>query len=103
MKSLIFTLLFLSTAHLGAAADGEYTGQFDKTLVVNPESLERVILKSVTMQQLKGKIAVPEDAHLAAARLADPRTKNYSILTLLVEEEGEDPYLFVDLNSDNSL
>ncbi len=102
-KSVFIILLTLIACLRGFAADGEYTGQFDTALVANTERLTRVILKSVTIQQLKGKMSVSEDAHLAAARLADPRTQNFSILALLVEEHGEDPFIFIDLNADNIL
>jgi len=99
----ISALVLLAAASACLAGDKEFTGQFDSTLVSNREDLERVVLKGINFQQLKGKAAVPDDAHLAAGRLADPRTQNYSILTLLVEEEGEDPYILVDLNGDGSL
>ena len=96
-------LFILAISFTCLAGDGEYTGQFETTLVINAEETERVVLKPVTTQQLKGKVTVPEDAHLAAGRLVDPRTQSNSILTLLIEEEGENPYIFADLNGDGSL
>ena len=90
-------------AGLCFAGDGEFTGQFDPALVPNREDLEKVVLKGISFQQLKGKVSVSEESHLAAGRLSDPRTGNHSILTLLVEEVGEDPYIIADLNSDGTL
>ena len=97
-----FTAALLSSAAVVRAGD-EFTGHFDPVLVANTDDTEKVIFKNVTREQLHGDVKIPEGAHLAAARVQDPRTMNYSIVALLVEEDGEDPVLFVDLNSDNKL
>ena len=102
LMSVFLVLFLLIGPRIGLAGD-EFTGQFETTLIANTDDLARVVLKGVTMQQLKGKFTVSEDAHLAAARLTDPRTQNVSIIALLVEEHGEDPFIFVDMNGDNSL
>lgn len=101
--SCIFVFVIITACASLVLGDGEYTGQFETKLFTNPESSSRIIFKSITIEKLKGKISIGEDAHLAAARLTDPRTQNNSILALLVEERGEDPYLFVDVNGDNNL
>jgi thiol-disulfide isomerase/thioredoxin len=85
------------------AADGEIAGQFEPGLVANTEDLERVILKSIKRDQLNGKLSFSEDAHIAAARITDPRSQKISLLTLLVEDQAMDPVIFVDLNGDNQL
>ena len=102
--SFVIFLLTLSSIAAGAAKGGaEYTGQFDTVLVPNVEDTERVIFKFTSADKLKGKISFPEDAHFAAGRLMDPQTQDYSVLSLLVEEDGENPILFADTNGDNSL
>jgi thiol-disulfide isomerase/thioredoxin len=83
------------------AAGAEYVGQFDPVLIANVEDHERVVFKEVSPDKIKGQSAMPGNAHLAAARIMDPRTRNYSLLSLLVEEPGEAPVIFVDLNGDN--
>ncbi|CAN5435188.1 hypothetical protein BH10ACI3_BH10ACI3_23890 [soil metagenome] len=84
-------------------AGNEYTGQFEPILIAFKEDTEQIILKSVSADKVKNSVTLPEGAHLAAARLIDPRTKNYSILALLVEERGETPVIYIDLDGDNSL
>ena len=81
----------------------EYTGQFETGLIANTEDSEQVILKLVPREKIKGTLEVADDAHLAAARLMDPRTKNFTIIALPVEERGETPVLYVDIDGDNTL
>src|SRR5689334_4627740 len=104
MKKIIASLcVLLASAVCYLAADGEISGQFEPGLVANTEDLERVVLKSFKREQLNGKLSFSEDAHIAAARITDPRTQKVSILTLLVEDQAMDPVLYVDLNGDNQL
>lgn len=93
--------IFLLFASANAA--GDLVGQFEPNLVANRQDFEQVILKLVTRDKIKGDFDAAENAHLAASRIMDPRTKNYSIITLLVEQRGELPVLYVDLDGDNSL
>jgi thiol-disulfide isomerase/thioredoxin len=94
-----FACLFHAIPVFGA----DFTGQFETGLIANTEDTEQVILKLVLREKIKGAIEVGEDAHLAAARLMDPRTKNFTIIALLVEERGETPVLYVDIDGDNTL
>ncbi len=95
-----FVLLAFLTSSVAA---GDFVGQFEPNLVANRQDFEQVILKLVTRDKIKGSFDVADNAHLAAARIMDPRTKNYSIITLLVEQRGELPMIYVDLDGDNSL
>ncbi|MGB5015457.1 MAG: hypothetical protein WBO68_15660, partial [Pyrinomonadaceae bacterium] len=95
---LLICLFFTSTV-----VAGDFTGQFEPNLVANKEDFEQVILKFVTRDKLKGSFEASENAHLAASRLMDPRTQNYSVITLLVEQRGELPVLYVDLDGDGTL
>jgi thiol-disulfide isomerase/thioredoxin len=96
-------LFLISGLVASAAAGSEFTGQFEPTLFANKEDDDQLVLKHVTRDRLKGAFEVPQDAHLAAARLVDPRTGNASVIMLLVEEPGEDPIAFIDLNGDGQL
>lgn len=99
--NLLSTLVCLFFAFSAVAAD--FTGQFEPNLIANTEDSEQVILKLVTRDKIKGTFEVAENAHLAAARIMDPRTQNYSIIALLVEERGELPVIYIDLDGDNAL
>lgn len=98
---IIRTLICLFVAVPIAGA--EFTGQFEPNLIANKGDFEQVILKLVTRDKIKGDLEVAENAHLAAARIMDPRTQNYSIIALLVEERGELPVIYIDLDGDNTL
>lgn len=106
MKHKSAILIFLALVSFSAGALGfgdDFIGQFERNLVANKADFERVILKFVGRDKIKGNFDVPENAHLAAGRIMDPRTQNYSIVTLLVEQRGELPVIYVDLDGDNSL
>jgi len=99
----IFFQLIICLIFCSAVFAGDFTGQFEPNLVANREDFEQVILKFVTRDKLKGNFEASENAHLAASRLMDPRTQNYSVIALLVEQRGELPILYVDLDGDNTL
>jgi peroxiredoxin len=85
------------------AAD-EYIGKFEPQLVVNREDLEQVVFKP--MRDLsKIKIAKPpdKDATVTAGRLYHALSDKSAILTLLVEPEGEDPYILADVDMNNAI
>src|SRR4051812_48668860 len=101
MKKLLLAIGLAVFSHVGAAAilaGDEINGQFEPALVANIEDLDRVVLKGISPSQIKGKLSISEDAHLAAARITDPKTKNISLLALLVEDQAMDPLLYVDTN-----
>jgi thiol-disulfide isomerase/thioredoxin len=100
-KLFLVTLVCLLSSIFAFA--GDFVGQFEPSLVANKDGNEQLVLKNVTRDKLKGTFAINEDAHLAAGRMIDPRTKNASVIILLVEERGEDPFALVDLNGDNQL
>jgi thiol-disulfide isomerase/thioredoxin len=103
--TLILSLMFLVTGAAGSAIAGgaEYSGQFEPRLIANTEDFERIVLKFAAADQLKGSIAFAAGAHFAAEHLIDPRTQKRTILTMLAEETGNDPVLFVDSNGDGRL
>ena len=99
---LIFCVLVCVTGKAFASGD-EFTGQFDRELVANTEDFEQVILKFVTRDKVSGTFEAPEGSHLAASKLMDPRSQKYNILAVLVEEKGELPVIYVDVNGDKTL
>ena len=82
---------------------GEYTGQFDTTLVPNREKTERVVFKPSPADRWKDAGSFDGQTHFTSARLIDPRTGEASLLALLVEVEDEDPIIFVDRDGDNKI
>ncbi len=86
------------------SADDEYTGKFEPQLVVNRDRLEQIIFKP--MRDLsKIKIAKPfdSDATVTAGRLYHALSDKSAILALLVEPEGEAPYLLADVDMDSAI
>src|SRR6185369_7361890 len=98
---LVFSLLFAAVPI--AAGGTEYTGQFEPGLIPNTEDFEKVILKFTNSIKVGGQPVSRQDEHYAAGRLIDPRTLEYTVLSLLVETGDENPVLYVDRNGDNSL
>lgn len=94
-------ILLITSAIIGA---GEYSGQFETALVVNPEETERVVFKHSTyFDRWKDAGDFGSDAHYASAQLIDPLTGQASLLALVVEADDEDPILFVDLDNNNRI
>ena len=108
---LAFTLLTLAFIQLGDAwqprafaGDTEYTGSLDGELVANTEDLDQIIFRPVKdLSKIKTATPLPSDGSVTAGRLYDPLRDKSAILTLLVQPEDEQPYVYVDLNLDNNL
>src|SRR5690349_12299249 len=82
--SFILAAVFLLTSRTVAA--GEYAGQFETTLVANPEETDRVVfLHSTYAARWKDAGDFGPDAHYTSAQLVDPVTGHASLLGLLVE------------------
>lgn len=93
--------LFLTTAAVSIVrADGEYVGQFDTKLVAYTEITERVIFKSVSKDSLRGISVADDTVKLTSNRLINP--VGASLVAVLVEEQDAKPFIYVDLNADNS-
>lgn len=105
MKNKLILTIFSLSLMLGASmssfagGDKEYIGQFDTALTANVEDHEKIVFKYVTADQVKSETALSPDAHLTLGRFINPQG-NGSVLALLVEEDSETPYVFVDLNND---
>ena len=84
------------------AADGEYTGKIEPQLVANADKTEQVIFKPITdLSKIKFATPVEGEAKITAGRLYHALTDKSAILTLLVEPEGDSPYLYADVDMNN--
>src|SRR5438552_17726163 len=91
----VASLLVISAAR---SAD-EYTGKLDSQLVANRDDHEQVVFRP--MRDLSRiKIAKPpeRDSTVTAGRLYHALSDKSAILALLVEPQGEDPYLLADVD-----
>jgi thiol-disulfide isomerase/thioredoxin len=106
--SLLLAVVFgvycaLPTQH-SRAGDSEYLGSLDGELVPNTEDLDQIIFRPLRdPSKVKFASPLPKDASVTAARLYDPLRDESAILALLVLEEGEQPFLYADLDLDNAI
>lgn len=100
---MLFIVSIIAACTTLALGDGEYIGQFENKLVTNAESIDDTVFKHAPAERFKGKLTIADDAHVASARLIDPRTQSAAILAALIEEPGQEPVVYVDANGDNSL
>ncbi len=87
-----------------AAGDVEYTGNLDGELTPHTDDVEQVTFRPLR-DMSKVKMAQPLESGegVTAGRLYDPLRDKSSILSLLVEMEGEPPTLYADLSGDGIL
>lgn len=82
-------------------ADKEYFGKFETTLSPNFDELEEVIFRPMAdFSKLKFTTPLEKDITVTAGRLYHPPQDKSSILTLLVEPEDGEPYIYADIDSD---
>ena len=103
LKLTILSLFLIlgATVPTFAGGDKEYIGQFDTALIANVEDHEKIVFKPVTPDAVRSETALSPTAHLTAGRFINPQG-NGSVLALMVEEKSENPYVYVDLNNDNT-
>lgn len=106
--ALAFVLLALAcgaaSLRPAAAGDVEYTGKLEPELVADTEDFDQVIFKPLRdLSKIKLAAPLEEGANVTAGRLYHPPSDKSSILTLLVEPEDEAPYLYADLDTNNTL
>src|SRR5690242_6719369 len=95
---------FMLTAASTLAGDNEYNGKFEPQLVANQDDLEQVIFRPLRdLSKIKFAKPLPDHATITAGRLYHAPSDKSAILTLLVEEEGEDPVLYADVNQNNAI
>jgi peroxiredoxin len=91
-------------ASSGSAAAEEFLGKFEPKLVPDKDDLDQTVFKPFR-DKLRVQFAeAPEgDATITAGRFYDPSTDKAAILTLLVESEGEPPYIYADVDLNNRM
>jgi thiol-disulfide isomerase/thioredoxin len=86
------------------AGDNEFLGSLDGELIPNTEDLDQIVFRPVKdLSKIKTSSPLPSDGSVTAGRLYDPLRDKSAILTLLVQPEDEQPYVYVDLNLDNTM
>jgi peroxiredoxin len=103
---LVLPLLILVAICLPrtSASDNEFLGSLDGDLVPNTSDLEQIIFRPVRdFSKIKLTTPPPSDASITAGRLYDPLRDKSAILTLLVLPEDGQPFVYVDLDLDNTL
>src|SRR5258708_2965131 len=93
-----------STLYLVHADDSEFKGALDGELVPNTENLDQIIFRPLKdTSRVKFASPLPQGANVTAGRLYDPLRDKSSILTLLVLAEDEQPFIYADVDLDNSI
>jgi thiol-disulfide isomerase/thioredoxin len=109
-RFLIFVLVLfvLAASRLGSpsasAGENEFTGSLDGVLVAHTEELEQIVFRPLRdLSKVKFEAQPEQGSHITAARLYDPLRDKSSMLTVLVEPDEEDPFLYVDLDLNSQL
>ena len=86
------------------AADSEFVGSLSGELVPNTGDLDQIIFRPIRdMSKIKFATALEQGVNITAGRLYDPLRDKSAILTLLVESEDEEPFIYADLDLDNHM
>ena len=103
--SIVIGALFVAMPPAPArGGDTEYLGSLDGELVPNTEDLDQIIFRPLRdPSKVKFASPPPKDAAITAGRLYDPLRDKSAILALLVLEEGEQPFLYADMDLDNAI
>jgi peroxiredoxin len=102
--SLVVAVILVPSNSKILAGDAEYLGTFEPQLVAKAQDMEQVVFRPVRdPSRIKTEKPLAEAGSISAGRLYHAPSDKSSILTLLVEPQGESPYLYVDLNLDNAL
>jgi thiol-disulfide isomerase/thioredoxin len=104
--SLVLTLALLaliSSALIPSrATDSEFVGSLSGELVPNTGDLDQIIFRPIRdLSKIKFATQPEEGVTITAGRLYDPLRDKSAILTLLLESEDEEPYIYADLDLDN--
>jgi peroxiredoxin len=108
LPSLITIALFLTSigflSTITRAGDSEYLGTLEPELAANREDMDQVTFRPVReLSKIKTAKPLQQGGSITAGRLYHPPSDKSSILTVLVEPEDGEPYLYADLNLDGSL
>ncbi|MDX2041498.1 MAG: redoxin domain-containing protein [Acidobacteriota bacterium] len=101
--SAFWAVIILIPLMVVSAADNEFTGKFEPQLAPNNDDYEHVIFKPFDASSLQLPQQLERDAKVTAARLLHPPTEKQAMWAILVEPEGESPYIYVDGNLDGAI
>jgi thiol-disulfide isomerase/thioredoxin len=107
LLSLFTALIFLASLPVigvvAYAGDSEFVGTLEPDLVAKREDMDQVTFRPVRdPSKLKTPKPLPSGGSITAGRLYHPPSDKSSILTVLVEPEDGEPYLYADLDLDGS-
>src|SRR5262245_48547996 len=93
----------LQASNVSAVAD-EFIGKFEPKLAPNNDDLDHVSFKPFRDLSKVQFVNRPEsDAKITAGRLYHPPSDKAAILALLVEPEGDPPYVYADADLNNTM
>src|SRR5215467_6457344 len=99
----VFALCSSSASNASAVAE-EFIGKFEPKLAPNKDDLDHVIFKPFRdLSKVQFAKRPESDATITAGRLYHPPTDKAAILALLVEPEGEPPYVLADIDLNNTM
>lgn len=102
LVSAIFALHAALPLTPARAGDAEYAGSLSGELVVNTGDFDQIIFRPLKdLSKIKFATAPESGWTITAGRLYDPLRDKSAILTLLVEPEDGQPFLYADLDLDN--
>ncbi len=100
--ALPLAAIITSSLMSSRAADSEFIGSLSGELVPNTGDLDQIIFRPVRdLSKIKFATAPEEGVTITAGRLYDPLRDKSAILTLLVESEDEQPFIYADLDVNN--
>ena len=101
--ALSVTIIALRASNFSAVAE-EFIGKFEPKLAPNKEDLDHVIFKPFRdLSKVQFAKRPESDAAITSGRLYHPPTDKAAILALLVEPEGEPPYVYADVDLNNTM
>jgi peroxiredoxin len=93
----------LWTSNISAVAD-EFMGKFEPNLAPNKDDLDHVIFKPFRdLSKVQFAKRPESDGTITAGRLYHAQTDKAAVLALLVEPEGEPPYVYADVDLNNTM
>ncbi len=99
MKQTPILIIVLLSLFITVSASN-LNGQFDKKLVPFTESHKKVVFEHFGGNPLRTEEEFDSSTHVTSARLMNPAAGS-SVKAMLVEEKDSDPYIYVDIDSNN--
>ncbi len=98
---LALVLTAFGASKVSAVAD-EFTGKFEPKLAANQDDADDVIFKPFRdLSKIQFAKRPEDDATITAGRLYHAPTDKAAVLALLIEPDGEPPYIYADVDLNN--